>query len=104
MKIYVSGPMTGIPELNFPAFNRVTVLLRSQGHEVINPVEINPDPNADWYDCIVADIRAMQGCDAICLLKGWHNSWGAKIEYCVAKRHNMKRMLESDLYNNNDDQ
>ena len=42
-KIYIAGPMTGLPELNFPAFHAEAARLRAFGYEVINPAEINPD-------------------------------------------------------------
>ena len=43
LKIYCAGPMTGLPELNFPAFHAEAARLRAFGYEVINPAEINPD-------------------------------------------------------------
>lgn len=41
MRWYVSGPMTGLPLLNFPAFHAAAAKLRAQGHEVINPAEMD---------------------------------------------------------------
>ena len=38
-RIYLAGPMQGIPEFNFPRFNAVAAALRMGGHEVFNPAE-----------------------------------------------------------------
>ena len=96
-RIYISGPMTGLPRLNFPLFNRVAVRLRNLRWEVVNPVEINPDESADWLDCIAADLLAMRGCTAICLLPGWTDSYGAKIERMAADRMGLKVFHLADL-------
>ena len=48
MRIYVAGPMTGHPQLNFPAFHTEAARLRALGYEVVNPAELNADPGADW--------------------------------------------------------
>jgi len=69
-RIYIAGPMTGLPELNFPAFHAEAARLRAQGHHAVNPAEINSDPNAEWVDCMRADIRELMTCDAISLLPG----------------------------------
>ena len=37
MRIYISGPMTGVAELNRPAFDAAEKRLTAQGHFVINP-------------------------------------------------------------------
>lgn len=96
-RIYISGPMTGLPRLNFPLFNRVAVRLRNLRWEVVNPVEINPDESADWLDCIAADLLAMRGCTAICLLPGWTDSYGAKIERMAADRMGLEVFHLADL-------
>ncbi|OBR52354.1 DUF4406 domain-containing protein [Paraburkholderia tropica] len=96
-KAYLSGPMTGLPNLNFPAFNRAAVRLRNLRWEVVNPVAINPDPAADWLDCIAADLLAMRDCTAIVLLPGWSASFGARIERLAAERMGLEIFNLSDL-------
>jgi hypothetical protein len=83
-KIYIAGPMTGLPELNFPAFHAEAARLRAQGVEVINPAEINPDIGADWVDCMRADIAHLVTCQGIHLLPGWEKSRGAMLEHHIA--------------------
>lgn len=53
MKLYIAGPMTGLPDLDFPAFHEAAAKLRAQGHEVINPAEINADPTMGWSTCML---------------------------------------------------
>ncbi|NIF51427.1 DUF4406 domain-containing protein [Burkholderia sp. Ax-1724] len=84
MRIYVAGPMTGIPDLNFPAFHAAAARLRAEGHEVINPAEINADPTAAWAACMRADIRELVTCEAIYLLPGFEDSRGARLERHIA--------------------
>lgn len=85
MKIYIAGPMTGHADLNFPAFHEVARRLREEGHTVVNPAEINPALDADWTECMRADIRELVACDAIFLLPGWEKSRGASLEAHIAK-------------------
>lgn len=52
-RVYVAGPMTGIPELNFPAFNAESARLRSEGLTVINPAEHGIVEGAGWGDYLL---------------------------------------------------
>lgn len=83
-RIYIAGPMTGLPDLNFPAFHAEARRLRAAGWLVENPAEINADPTAGWEACMRKDIGRLVLCDAICLLPGWSRSRGASIEHFVA--------------------
>lgn len=83
-RVYLAGPMTGYPELNFPAFHREAARLRATGLDVVNPAEINVDPAAGWVECMRADIRELVTCDGIALLPGWEKSKGATLEHHIA--------------------
>lgn len=84
--LYLSGPMTGLPDLNMPAFHAAAARLRAAGYTVVNPAEINSDPAADWHACMRADIKALCDCDAIALMPQWGQSKGAHLELHIAHR------------------
>ena len=105
MRIYISGPMTGHPDHNAPAFFEAKKRLREQGHFVINPYELSgmfgrvdeiADSFAAYYEndkafggslaqCVMdADLAAVRSCDAIYLLRGWESSRGARKELAEA--------------------
>ena len=85
-RIYISGPMTGCADLNFPAFNAEAARLRGLGYEVVNPAEVNPDASMPWDACMRADIKALCDCDTLALLPGWERSNGAHLELHIAHR------------------
>lgn len=80
-RVYLAGPMTGMPEMNFPAFHAAARALRGRGWDVVNPAEINPDPKAGWACCMRDDIAALVTCDTVAMLPGWERSRGARIEW-----------------------
>lgn len=91
MRLYLAGPMSGLPEYNYPAFNDAAARLREAGFFVANPAEIEPpNPNPTWADWMRAAITLMLTCDAIALLDGWQMSRGAVIERDLANRLGMK--------------
>lgn len=85
-RIYISGPMTGLPDFNFPAFHDAAARLRERGHEVANPAEINSEAGGDWHDYLREDIKALCDCTTLALLPGWQNSKGAHLELHIAHR------------------
>lgn len=104
MRIYLAGPMTGIPYFNYPAFNDAAAKLRAEGHEVFNPAEhdiatygkdiSNPAGDAgvaaaehgfDRRAVLKADLSWIcDNADAIALLPGWQASPGATAELALA--------------------
>lgn len=82
--LYLSGPMTGIPDFNRPAFNFAAGQLRTAGYIVINPADNSDDPNSEWIDYIKADIAHVFRAHAIATLRGWQTSKGALIETTIA--------------------
>lgn len=91
-RIYIAGPMTGLPDFNFPAFNFEAALLRNQGLHVENPAEHGTVDGAEWADYLRYDIGRLATCGAIYLLKGWENSKGAQLEVHIARTLGMEVM------------
>ena len=89
-RIYLSGPMTGRPEFNFPAFHAAADVLRSKGLSVTNPAEIKPEGEPSWSSCMRADLKAMLDCCTVALLPGWEDSKGANIEARLAIQLGMR--------------
>lgn len=86
-RIYIAGPMSGLPAMNYPAFNTEAARLRALGFEVENPAE-NPKQDS-WEAYMRQALRQMLTCDTIALLPGWINSRGANLERNVAQKVGM---------------
>lgn len=74
-RIYLSGPMSGLPAMNYPAFHAEAARLRALGYHVENPAE-NP-PQDSWEAYMAVCIPQMATCDTIAQLPGWSESRGA---------------------------
>jgi len=84
-RLYLAGPMTGLPDFNRPAFHAAAKVLRDLGHEVLNPAE-NPEPACGtWRGYMRLAIAQLIQCDGIVLLPGWSESRGALIERNLAQ-------------------
>jgi hypothetical protein len=104
MKVYLSGPMTGMPNNNEGMFRTAKAHLQAKGHEVTSPIEfdvadgvdLSRDPTDEEYERYMArDLSAIPGHDAIVFLPGWQRSGGAGREGERAINNNLS-MFEWD--------
>lgn len=104
-RIYLSGPMSDLPDNNYPAFHAAAAHLRAEGHHVENPAE-NP-PQESWAAYMRVALTQMLTCDEVYLLPGWEKSSGAVWEASIAHGLGMlvkvafqgqKRLLGFTLY------
>jgi hypothetical protein len=108
-KCYIAGPMRGIPDFNFPAFNHCTARLRESGYHVFSPAEMDkiyaPEVLEDnkestakgkeicnsMHDYVRRDLHIIvnelkpENGDFLVVLPGWERSTGAVAEVGVAR-------------------
>lgn len=109
-RFYLSGPMRGHPESNYPLFHEIEEALNFSDIEKNYPIEIlNParsfDGNRDldlgaYFN---ADLRMILDCDALVLLPGWRDSEGARLEVSVAKTLGKEFWLAIEIDHNHSD-
>lgn len=83
-RIFVCGPMSGLPNFNLPAFAAAADALQVTGYDPVNPGRNGQRPGWSWRDYMRAAIHDLVDCDAVALLPGWENSRGACIEQRLA--------------------
>lgn len=97
IKVVLSGPMTGLPNYNFDAFDKAEVDLKKQGLLVFNPAHLgraalktygaDVPKDSPVYKKLLAECkRHIEICDSLILLDGWESSSGAKseLEYALS--------------------
>ena len=102
--VYIAGPMRGIPDFYFHAFDAAATRLRDLGYDVCNPadrdrqqhgVEVNASPTGDLEDikhtgfslrdALGYDVAWIaKHADAVAVLPGWEKSQGARAEVALA--------------------
>lgn len=99
MKIYLAGPMRGLPQWNFPAFKEAKKRLEAQGHHVFCPATMDEALGYGQYagatteeekaqhlrHVMKNDINCLMHANAIALLPGWERSRGATVELALAQ-------------------
>lgn len=101
MVLYISGPMSGIENYNYPAFEKARSELIARGYIAISPHDhILHIENADksWVGFMKRDLKIMlDECDAIVMLPNWEKSSGANVELSLAKSLNYPVFYLKDL-------
>lgn len=103
-RIYIAGPMRGLPEHNYPAFNGLEDWLWCFGLpgrenlRVLNPASnFEGDTSLPYADYMREDIPQLAACNAIVLLPGWEDSEGARLEVEIARHLSLDFWYASPL-------
>jgi hypothetical protein len=89
-RYYIAGPMTGLPEYNYPAFKEAATRLRRRGMDVCSPHEIWDEDDEHrnerpWHEYIREGITLLLSCTDIVMLPDWPRSQGAILEWEIAR-------------------
>ena len=96
-RIYLAGPMSGLPEFNYPAFHAEAARLRALGYHVENPAE-NPVPACkSWTGYMAICMPQIATCEAVALLPNWETSRGANREYGYAIGRGLRISMAAEL-------
>jgi hypothetical protein len=84
-RVYIAGPMRGLPNLNKDAFYIAERNWRKAGWLVVNPAKL--DSTADdmtFAGCMRRDIKKITVCHALAILPGIEKSEGGNIEEFIS--------------------
>ena len=81
-KIYIAGPISGLPNFNRDAFNAEAHRLLGLGHVALNPA-ILPD-GLEQHEYMAICIEMVKMADQLVVLPGWERSAGARAEHALA--------------------
>jgi hypothetical protein len=104
IKWYLAGPMTGIPQFNYPLFDQVAGELRLAGFDITSPAEMDNEDTREealasptgihpggitngetWGDFLARDVKLIADeLEGVILLPDWQKSRGARLEVFVA--------------------
>lgn len=94
-KVYISGPISGHNiEDRRKAFEEVAVMLDKKGYLPINPMWNGLAADAPSIHHMRKDLKFLNYCDAIYLMKGWNHSAGCHTEVMNATAIGLTFMFE----------
>lgn len=83
---YLAGPMRGIEDYNFPAFEKAAADLRSRGWKVFSPHELGSEQGDDPKGYLAQELPYIcTEADAVICLPDWEFSEGANLEVHCAR-------------------
>lgn len=91
IEYYLAGPMTGLPELNYPAFEKAVAQLQEHGIKVRSPHAIDYEETPEtrgqlpYSTYLKGGYRLLLECGGIIMLNGWTRSRGTKHELYIAR-------------------
>lgn len=97
IKVYLAGPMSGLVDFNYPAFQAAAAKLRAKGYHVENPAENAPSECGTWSGYMRNAIRQMLTCQMVAFLPQWQKSKGASEEFLLASKLNIPCYTVDDL-------
>ncbi len=91
-RVYISGPMTGLPGLNADKFDNAATELRYLGYAVCNPIETSAllGEHLTHAQYLRFDFHRILEADFLVALPGWEKSKGARAEILMAIRMDVK--------------
>ena len=94
--VYLSGPMTGLPDYNRAAFNLRAEAFRAAGYSVKNPADISVTHGTDkaYEFYFKRALRMMLDADVVYVFGDTTQSCGAEMELQVAKMAGMHVVWE----------
>lgn len=100
-RVYISGPITGIPDKNKYAFEKYENRFKELNLDPVNPLKLFTEQEAllmdlklenneitekeYWAYFMKRDIAEMIECDIVAVLPNWENSKGANLEVYLAR-------------------
>jgi hypothetical protein len=92
-KIMIIGPMTGLPQWNYPAFHAAEARLSGK-YWVENPARnFGGRTDLSWQSYLRASIRQLTTVEYVYKLPGWHKSKGAILESIIAWFLGIRRII-----------
>lgn len=115
MKIYLSGPISGLtPSEYHENFEKAEEYIKANGHEPLSPLNVKackeescqkkPEYKESgeylhsWECYLKYDLLAMLECEGIIMLPGWESSKGATLEHETAQKAGMMVFLMHENY------
>ena len=102
--IYISGQLSQgdtLPpekiEANKDAFRYAAVHIARLNYGCVNPITLDHAPDDNWATCMRRCLAALMRCDYVCLLPGWEQSRGARLEVRTARDVGMGFVYSTEL-------